>query len=64
MPEHLRRQLPKIGAVKCLSLAEGKKASACEGRLLKFWGAYSGMLVSGVAYTWGSGAAGSSTCTG
>ena len=33
-------------------------------RLLTFGGAYSGMLVSGVACTWGSGAGGSWTCTG
>jgi hypothetical protein len=35
-----------------------------ERRLLTFGGAYSGMLVSGVDCTWGSGAGGSWTCTG
>jgi hypothetical protein len=41
-----------------------EKASARGRRLLTFWEPYSGMVVSGVACTWGSGAGGSWTCTG
>src|SRR6266516_3455042 len=50
----------------CLTRAEGNddelRNAAIGRRLLTFGGAYSGMLVSGVACTWGSGAGGSWTC--
>jgi hypothetical protein len=55
---------PGVACLGLFTFGGKEKASARGRRLLTFGGAYSGMLVSGVACTWDSGAGGSWTCTG